>query len=502
MRTARYIQSLAIVGAIVVLAALPYVLQSGYYTLILSLAAVYAVVGIGLNILAGYIGQVSLGHAGLYAVGAYVGAWLATRLNLSFWVIVPIVLLASMVVGAALAFPSLKLEGPYLTMVSISFGLIVYSVLVEWADVTGGTQGILHIPKISIGSFVFSTRTFYWLALFLVVVGAILSRNLRNSPKGQAMLAINDNELGAESIGLSPYRVKTTAFVISAAYAGLAGLLFAHLQGFISPEAFNLDASYFFITTVILGGLGSIVGPIVGSGILTYLPEVLQGFIDWRLIIYGALILFTLYAMPTGLVGAFSSLWSTAVRRAGRPGLAPRTGYASPENLSPNVKQPAVMKVPMGRRDSSSEQLPLLEVRSVTRAFGGLVAVQKIDLSVRANTVHALIGPNGAGKTVLLNTICAYYPPTSGEILFLGNKLTGRSPYQIARLGIARTFQTTQLFRSMPVVDNVITGTFPTSPVNYWDAFAQTRRLHSDRDQAHHLALELLELCGLYRQTV
>lgn len=478
-------------------AVLPLLLSSGYYTLILALAAIYGIVSIGLNILAGYTGQVSLGHAGLYAVGAYVGAWLATRLGLSFWLALPVALVASMLVGAVLAFPSLKLAGPYLTMVSIAFGIIVHSILVEWSDVTGGTQGILHIPKISIGSLAFSMRTFYWFALLLLVVGAVLARNLRNSPQGQSLLAVKDNEIGAESLGLSPYELKTIAFVISAAFAGLAGILFAHLQGFISPEAFQLETSFFFITTVILGGLGSILGPILGSGILTYLPEVLQEFMDYRLIIYGALILFSLYVMPSGLVGAASSFYAALVNRLGRPDLVPRGGYVRPFAMvsPPPMRKAEVLDSGAGVREQVKPSVPL-EVRSVTRAFDGLVAVEAVDLQVRAGDIHALIGPNGAGKTVLLNTICGYYPPTRGKICFLGQNLTGLPPHRIARLGIARTFQTTQLFRSMPVIDNVIAGTYAASRTTYWDAFLQTHRLRCERDDAHRQALELLDFVG------
>lgn len=220
--------------------------SSTYYTLLLSLAAIYAIVGIGLGILAGYTGQVSLGHAGFYAVGAYVGSLLTTQVGLSFWLTIPVAVGASMMMGALVALPSLKVEGPYLAMVSIAFGIIVHSIVVEWSDITGGTQGILHIPKISIGSIVFSLQAFYWLMLLLVGGGMILAQNLWHSPQGQSFLAVKDNEIGAESLGLSTYRLKTIAFIISAAYAGLAGVLFAHLQGFISPEAFELDTSFFF----------------------------------------------------------------------------------------------------------------------------------------------------------------------------------------------------------------------------------------------------------------
>lgn len=479
--------------------AVPLFVQGSYYLLILTIAGIYAIVSIGLNILAGFTGQVSLGHAGLFAVGAYVGAWFTTAMDLTFWTSLPIVIAASMLVGALLAVPSLKVEGPYLAMVTIAFVIIVNNILIEWSSVTGGTQGILHIPRISIGSHRFVLRDVYWLVAIFVFLCAILSRNLRNSPKGQAFLAVKENEIGAESLGLSPYRLKTASFVISAVLAGLAGTLFAHLQRYISPEAFDLDASFFFVTTVILGGLGTIAGPIVGSLILTYLPEWLQRFAEFRLIIYGSLIVFSLYFMPLGLVGAVSAWIRAGLGRIGLGHLIAEGGYAAPlgavearpspppPGAEPGLASPGVPVTASG---------PLLELKSVTRAFGGLVAVHDVDLQVEPNSIHALIGPNGAGKTVLLNSICGYYPPNGGEIRFEGRRINGLSPHAIARLGIARTFQTTQLFPEMTVIDNVMSGTYAASPTGYADAFLQSPRLRREKLRAQRQALGLLEFVG------
>jgi branched-chain amino acid transport system permease protein len=480
--------------------AVPFLLDGTYYLLILTVAGIYGIVSIGLNILAGFTGQVSLGHAGLFAVGAYVGAWFATAMELTFWMSLPLVLVASMLVGALLAMPSLKVEGPYLAMVTIAFVIIVNNILIEWSSVTGGTQGILHIPRISVGSFEFSLREVYWLVVAFVFVSAILSRNLRDSPKGQAFLAVKGNEIGAESLGLSPYRLKTAAFVISAALAGLAGTLFAHVQRYISPEAFDLDASFFFVTTVILGGLGTIVGPIVGSLILTYLPEWLQRFAEFRLIIYGSLIVFSLYFMPQGLVGAVSRWTSSTLTLLGLGHLAPKSGYATPVrqvDTGSTARQPAdaapsSASVPQPGECSG----PILELRAVTRAFGGLVAARDVDLRVEPGHIHALIGPNGAGKTVLLNSICGYYAPTTGEIRFQGERIDGRPPYAIARLGLARTFQTTQLFREMTVVDNVLSGTYAASPTGYADAFLQSPRLLREKHRTQRRAVDLLAFVG------
>jgi ABC-type branched-subunit amino acid transport system ATPase component/ABC-type branched-subunit amino acid transport system permease subunit len=479
--------------------AVPFLVEGSYYLLILTMAGIYAIVSIGLNILAGFTGQVSLGHAGLFAVGAYVGAWFTTAMDLTFWTSLPIVIVASMLVGALLAVPSLKVEGPYLAMVTIAFVIIVNNILIEWSSVTGGTQGILHIPRISIGSHRFALRDVYWLVAIFVLLSAILSRNLRDSPKGQAFLAVKENEIGAESLGLSPYRLKTASFVISAVLAGMAGTLFAHLQRYISPEAFDLDASFFFVTTVILGGLGTIVGPIVGSLILTYLPEWLQRFAEFRLIIYGGLIVFSLYFMPHGLVGAISDAFRALLTRAGLGGVFTKGGYAVPldsATVSSSSLPPGPTPRSMPDAPRAPETGPLLALAGVTRTFGGLVAVHDVDLRVEPETIHALIGPNGAGKTVLLNSICGYYPPTRGEIRFEGKRINSLSPNAIARLGIARTFQTTQLFPAMTVIDNVMSGTYAASRTGYVDAFLQSPRLRHEKQHVQRRALDLLEFVG------
>lgn len=497
MLTSPALRWTAVLLVFLLVLAAPFLIDGSYYLLILTIAGIYSIVSIGLNILAGFAGQVSLGHAGLFAVGAYVGAWFTTAMEFNFWTSLPIVLVASMLVGALLAYPTLKVEGPYLAMVTIAFVIIVNNILVEWSDVTGGTQGILHIPRISIGDFDFSLREVYWLVAGFVFLCALLSRNLRDSPKGQSFFAVKANEIGAESLGLSPYRLKTASFIISAALAGLAGTLFAHLQRYISPEAFDLDASFFFVTTIILGGLGTIVGPIVGTLILTYLPEWLQRFAEFRLVIYGSLIVFSLYFMPHGLVGAVSDWIKALAARLGLvttsgPLLAPATQHgATPLNLPP-IARPGNAGVDR----PESTPAPLLELRSVSRVFGGLVAVHDVDLVVESHTVHALIGPNGAGKTVLLNSICGYYPPTEGEILFQGERINGRSPSTIARLGIARAFQTTQLFPEMSVVGNVMSGTYAASTTGYLDAFLQSPRLKQEKQRTHHQALELLRFVG------
>ena len=431
---------LAAIAAVVVAWFLPAAIGR-YYTQMLALAGIYAIVAQGLNLLAGYTGQASLGHAGFYAIGAYTGALLATKLGFGFWSAFPLSILVAAAAGVLIALPSFKLDGPYLAMVTIAFGIIVNSVLNEWSDLTGGTQGVLNIPKPTFAGNRLSLERQFLLIVFMLALTTLLLRNLMHSPWGRAFVAVRENQIAAQAVGLSTRGVKTVAFTISAGLAGAGGHLFAFFQGFISPEAFEFESSIFFLTMVIFGGAGTIAGPLVGAPIMAFLPEMLQRFVDFRLIIYGSMIVAFLYALPHGIVG-------TLFRRSTAKPLSPASSEAGAS--------------PAGCKDSrpAGEPGPSSRWRNAHMAFGGVRALNGIGLMIEPGTIHALIGPNGAGKTVLLNILTGYYRPTEGIVRIRGEDVTGLASHRIARLGIARTFQTAQLFGALTVLQNVLVG-FP-----------------------------------------
>ena len=453
-----------------------------YYTQMLALAAIYAIVAQGLNLLAGYTGQVSLGHAGFYAVGAYCGALLATKLGLGFWTALPISMLAAAAVGVLVAVPSFRLEGPYLAMVTIAFGIIVSSILVEWADLTGGTQGVLNIPRPEVlGSRLPLERQFVLIVAILALT-TLLLRNLMRSPWGRAFLAVRENPIATDAVGLDIRRVKTVAFTLSAAAAGLGGHLFSFFQGFISPEAFEFESSVFFLTIVILGGAGTLGGPLVAAPIMVFLPELLQRFIDYRLIIYGTLIVAFLYALPSGIVG-------TLYRRRRRAALPPPAldrdqSFMRPTSAAERTGAPTV-----------------LEFDGIGMSFGGVRALDGVSFAVEPGAIHALIGPNGAGKTVLLNVLSGYYRPTQGRVRLRAQDITGLAPHAVARLGVARTFQTAQLFGEMTVLQNVLVGFPKQTDGRLFDSVIITPRLRREEARRLAAARELIDFVG-YRGDV
>ena len=473
----RWAWSVAAIGTVAVAWLLPSHIGR-YYTEMLALTAIFVIAGHGLNLLAGYAGQVSLGHAGFYAIGAYTGALLSTKLGFGFWSALPCSIALAALAGFVIALPSFKLDGPYLSMVTIAFGIIVNSALVEWSDLTGGTQGVLNIPRPTLFGVRLVLEKQFTVIATIAVLATLLVRNLLRSPWGRNFVAVRESPIAAEAVGLSVQRVKIVAFVVSAALVGVAGHLFAFLQGFISPEAFEFDTSIFFLTSVIFGGAGTIIGPVVGAPVITFLPEMLQGFTDYKLIVYGGLIVLSLYFLPMGLAGTIfrrgailADLAPTPARAAGRD----RWIAALPERV--------VADAPMRLKD-------------IDMAFGGVQALKGVSFVVRAGSVHALIGPNGAGKTVLLNVMCGFYAPLAGRVSLSEVEITGLPPHKIARRGVARTFQSAHLFGNMTVLQNVLVAFPGQLRGRFVDCLLITPRLRREEAARVEIARSLLDFVG------
>ncbi len=424
---------LRIAGALVLVVAalVPLVTSNTYYLFVAILIGISIVVTTGLNVLAGASGQVSLGQAGFYALGAYAGAILATRAGVSFWLTLPLAAVVGIVVGAVLGLASLRVSGPYLAMVTIAFGIIVEHGLIEWDALTAGFGGIADIPRPALGGLSLTLPRYYYVVGLAVLASLAIARNLGRSPWGRALVAVRDSEIAAESLGLNPYLVRTVAFTLGAAFAAVGGCLYAFLAGFVSPDSFTLQTSILFLLIVLFGGLGRVMGPVVGSVVLIVLPELLHGLADYRLVMYGALLLGSIYFLPGGVVGALA-------RRAGP--------HRSADDAAAPAWRPAV-----------TEAAPL-HARGLEMHFGGIVALADGSLTLPPARVHGLIGPNGAGKTTLLNILSGFYRPSAGAVDFGPRALAGLPPHRIARAGIGRTFQTAHLFETMTVLENAMVG--------------------------------------------
>lgn len=426
-------------AALLALLVAPWLIDNPFALLLLSATGVTFLAALGLDLVMGFAGQVSLGHAALLGVGAYTSAILTLKLGLPFAAGFLAAGLASGLVGLLLGIPSLRLAGPYLAMATMAFNLVVQRLLINWSELTGGPDGLPGLPPAAIGPVVFDRRTSLYLIAAVALGGLLIARNLARSRHGRALLAMRENELAASCLGVNLYRAKLLAFACSAVYAGFAGSLFAHLYGFISPISFGLETSLELLLAVLLGGPGTLTWPLAGALVVTVLPQLpaLQSLQDFRLFAYGAILLASVIVMRRGFAGL--------VPTRHRPGGARVTAADGAPPLGPLALPPTA-------------ETPLLVLRGVRRRFGGVVALDGLDLAVVAGTVHGLIGPNGSGKTTALNVISGVYRPDAGEVLLDGRPVGGLSPNRLAKLGVARTFQNLRLFGELTVLENVQVG--------------------------------------------
>ncbi len=422
-------------AAAIAIAAACFLISRGnnYQVFIIVTVGLTAIVGIGLNVLLGLNGQISLGHVAFYAIGAYTVGVLTTNYEWSFW---PAFIVSGIITGLAgmlLAIPALKVRGPYLAMVTIAFGFVVEQSAAEWQGVTGGWNGLSGIPGPSVFGTEIGERGIAFLTLALVVLATGAFAWLSRSVWGNAMRAVRDSESASVSIGLDPTLVRTAAFGISAVAAGLAGGVYASISNFISPESFPFFQSILFLLVVMLGGADRVLGPIVGALVVVLLPELLATLGQYRLLFVGVLMLAVLRLAPTGLVGLIASV----LPRKERDTLAKE-------------------RSDIGRFLAAGASGQALAVRDLSVNFGGVRAVRDLTLEAQPGAITSIIGPNGAGKSTALNVICGFYRPDAGTVRLGDQIVSALRAHQIPRAGIARTYQTSQLFESMSVIDNVV----------------------------------------------
>ena len=408
---------------------------NGYELYVLSLVGLTAIVGIGLNVLLGLTGQISLGHVGFYAIGAYTVGILTTTYGYSFWPALVLAALIAAAAGVALSIPALRVRGPYLAMVTIAFGFVVEQGAAEWRGVTGGWNGLMGIPTPAVGGFQFEQREITFLVLFLTVAVTYLYARLSRSSWGKAMRAIRDSEIASQSVGLNPVIVRTVAFTLSALAAGLAGGVFAAMSDFISPESFPFFDSILFLLVVMIGGAERVLGPLVGALIVVLLPEFLSSLAEYRLLLVGAMLLAVLRLAPGGVVGLLVRPFERAV-----------------DGSPPRAAQDIAAFLGAGSIERA------LSARNLSVSFGGVQAVENFDFDAQHGEITSIIGPNGAGKTTVLNLVGGFYRPDQGSISIGGRDVAGCAAHAVSRAGIARTYQTTQLFEHMSVLDNVMIG--------------------------------------------
>lgn len=443
---------LKVAGAAALLAlllAVPVLPLTKYQLHIVNLIAVAAILAMSLDLLFGYLGQMSLAHAAFYGVGAYTAALLTLHGILPFWAATLVAMAVCGLLGALLGTPAMRLTGFYLAMATMSFGIILSTLFVQSVGITGGPNGLLNIPPPEfLGTEIIGPQRGYAGNYYLILLAALIAvfvflRRLTGGRTGRVIAAVRDSTLAAASVGINVRLVQVAVFATSCALAGLAGSLYAHLILYISPETFTFTNSLLALLGVVFGGIGSIWGPVVGAAILTVLGEAMRGFGAYQLILYAVGILVVLRLVPHGISGLITTLLER---------LAPRPPRAS---AAPHEDERASIVVPFNlptRHDGS----PILSVSGVSKRFGGVQALAEIGFEVREGEIKAVIGPNGSGKTTMFNAITGFETIDAGDVVFRGRSIRSRHAYAIARAGMARSFQIVQLFSRLSVRENLI----------------------------------------------
>ncbi|MCL5959046.1 MAG: branched-chain amino acid ABC transporter permease [Chloroflexi bacterium] len=303
---------------LLLLLALPQYSGSEYYVHLANMVGISMMLTLSLNLIFGYTGQISVGHAGFYAIGAYTTAILLARFQMPFWLAVPASIAAAGLAGAMLGLPALRLKGYYLAVATLGFAVVVYVVLQQWRPVTGGAMGIIGIPRPRLLGYEFANESsYYYLVLVATLFTFFVIRNIIASPAGRAMIAIRESEPAAESLGIDVTKYKMVAFIVSSGLAGLAGSLFAPLARFVGPDAFTLIPSVVILEMLVIGGLGSHLGALIGGALMVLLPEFI-GFVGgYRVFVYSLCLLFVIVFAPEGLAGMIHQLFAMVGSRVG-----------------------------------------------------------------------------------------------------------------------------------------------------------------------------------------
>lgn len=541
--------ALTFIGAALVLAC-PFLISSPYYLHLIVTIAIFAILLLGLDIVFGYTGEVSIGHAALFGIGAYTAGVLYTKLSWGLWVALPLGTIIAGLFGLVLALPALRVTGPYLAMVTLAFGTIVQILINEMGFLTNGALGISMSKPLFIDLRDYADALpflrmplprmreveFYFLVIAALILTIVIINRVLASHIGRAFEALRDSPIASDCMGVSVYRYKVTAFVASAVFAGLGGVLFAYSEQYIAPNNFGFELSIQFLLAVALGGRKSRLGPLIGGAIVVYLPNLLsdidlfrmaagliaalalassawayakgsekrqrtlvplalcvgffvfslflQKITDYRATIYGMMILFVVYYLPDGIIGFVRKSMQSLRPEWGKKGTE-IDAHSNQDDFWSSGASPAPVA------DS------VLKVEQIVMQFGGLRALDRVDLEIKAHTVHGLIGPNGSGKSTMMNSLTGIYVPTSGTITFNGGMIQGLKSPQIAARGIARTFQNVQLFGELSLIENVLVGLHHSYRATLLDVALRTPRAVHDEAKARQRAINILAFVGL-----
>ncbi len=484
-------------GFVAVLVILPWLVAGRLSLSIFLFIGLASLVAVGVTLLGGAAGQVSLGQAAFYGIGAYVSALTTLRLGLTPWVALPLSAGVAALVAFLVGAPILMLRGHYLALGTLALNIVVDVLMRNVQGLTGGPTGLTGIPPFRIaGAVLTGDRIFYFATWSLVLLALWLGRNLIASRIGRALAAVRSSEVVAGTLGINPSYYKARVFALSAALAGVAGSLYVHYLSFVSPSPFAFEYSIALLVMSVIGGITHLPGAVLGAGIVTLLREALRDIMprffrsgasaEYEIVVFGLLLAGVVILAPGGA-------WPFLVR------------LLRLESRQPMALRPAPIEGGAGtdlRAVSSFDPPPsgevLLDVAALEKQFGGLMAVNRLSFQVRVGEIYAVIGPNGAGKTTAFNLISGVLRPTGGTIHLGGVRVDTLPAYEVAAMGLARTFQTPRVFADLSALDNVLVGMHRRLRAGFLPSMLGVAR--HEEDVAAGLALDALRRVGLAEQ--
>jgi branched-chain amino acid transport system permease protein len=460
-----------IIAFAVIYAAISLTITNSYYQLMMTLVLVWAVFGLSWNLLSGYTGLISFGHAAFFGIGAYTTALGQIYFDLSPWMLIPIAAMLGGVAGLLVGFPTFRLQGHYFALAMLAYPLAILYVF-EWLGYQELTLPIKRDNPIAYMQFS-DGRVYTLLALAILVGTVVLTQWIERTRFGMALLAIKQNEAAAEAAGINTLAWKLRAITLSGAIAGAIGGFYAIVLLVVTPQSvFGMLVSAQALTVAMFGGVGTVWGPVIGSVILIPLAEILNAEAGTRFpgiqgVIFGLAIVCVILLAPEGLFWKIRDL------------LRKRNAVAQPEAAAPRDPPTvaAAVSIPVAPKPvrAAPSQEVVLEVRGLSRAFGGLKAVQDVSFRLHRNAILGIIGPNGAGKTTVFNLLNGFLQPDTGEVLIDGRNMIGSKPHELCEAGIGRTFQIMRPFMRMSVSDNVVVGAYVRAKTD-----AEAQRLAAD----------------------
>ena len=470
-------------AAVLLLMIAPLVLPEFYVTL-LNYTGLASIVALGLVLLTGVAGQMSFGQAAFVGIGAYTTAVLTTRYDMSPWLSLPAAIALTAVIALFLGFITLRLSGHYLPLGTIAWGIAIYFLLgnLEWL---GKYSGIAEIPPLTLLGVRFGDgRTFYYLIWAVTLLALLAARNLLDSRSGRAIRALKARTIMAESFGVDTARLKIVVFVYAAVLASLSGWLYAHFLRFISPQPFGVNASIDYLFMAVIGGSTEVWGAVTGAALLTFLrewirdllPKVMEQSGNFEIVVFGLIVVVMLHRTRDGLASYVARLIPHDTKR-----MLPVTAEPLPTRGQPRYGE------------------PLLELRGVSKWFGALAAVKELSFEMRAGEILGLIGPNGAGKSTVFNLMTGVLPAGDGQIVFRGERIEHLTGREIARRGVARTFQHVNILPAVSALENAAVGAHLRGREG---VLASSLRLdRAEERRLRYEAAQRLDQVGLSRRT-